>query len=94
MLPSIGNKDFVMGKNTSVVLGEAQQSFIKRQIAAGRFGTASEAVREAVTLLEERELKLQALRRAIDEGDASGEAQPFDIREFLAERHAWHLKSA
>lgn len=83
-----------MGKNTSVVLGEAQEIFIKKQIATGRFGSASEAMREALTLLEERELKLEALRRAIDEGDASGEPQAFDIQEFLAERRAWHLKSA
>ncbi|MGB8817442.1 MAG: type II toxin-antitoxin system ParD family antitoxin [Rhizobiaceae bacterium] len=83
-----------MGKNTSVVLGEAQEVFIKRQIASGRFGSASEAMREALTLLEERELKLEALRRAIDEGDASGPGEPFDIVEFLAEQREWHLKSA
>ncbi len=77
-----------MGKNTSVVLGEAQEVFIKRQIASGRFGSASEAMREALTLLEERELKLEALRRAIDEGDASGDAQEFDLDEFLAEQRA------
>ena len=83
-----------MGKNTSVVLGEAHEVFIKRHVATGRFGSASEAMREALTLLEERELKLEALRRAIDEGDASGEPQTFDIQEFLSERRAWHLKSA
>lgn len=62
-----------MGKNTSVVLGEANSAFIKRGIASGRFGTASEAMREALILLEERELKLEALRRAIDEGLESGD---------------------
>lgn len=83
-----------MGKNTSVVLGQSQEAFIKRSIDSGRFGTASEAMREALTLLEERELRLEALRRAIDEGDASGNPQEFDVQEFLAERHQWHLKSA
>jgi antitoxin ParD1/3/4 len=72
-----------MGKNTSVVLGEAQEIFIKRGIASGRFGTASEAMREALTLLEERELKLEALRRAIDEGEASGDPQEIDIRDYF-----------
>ena len=94
MLPSIDNGEVVKGKNTSVVLGEAHTAFIKRGIKSGRFGTASEAMREALILLEERELKMEALRRAIDEGDASGDPQEFDIHEFLAERHAWHLKSA
>ena len=79
-----------MGKNTSVVLGEAHTAFIQRGIASGRFGTASEAMREALILLEERELRIEALRRAIDEGDASGEAQPFDIRSFISEMAAEH----
>ena len=83
-----------MGKNTSVVLGEAQEKFIRSQIAKGRYATVSEAIRESVGLLEERELKLEELRRLIDGGDASGEAQPFQIDEFLSERAAWHLKSA
>ena len=83
-----------MGKNTSVVLGEAQETFIREQIAKGRYATVSEALRESVGLLEERELKLEALRKMIDEGDASGEAQAFDLDEFLAERTSWHLKSA
>lgn len=73
-----------MAKNTSVVLGEDYESFIQRQIARGRFGSASEAVRAGLRLLEEEELKLERLRSAIDEGDASGEPQPFDVEEFLA----------
>ena len=68
-----------MGKNTSVVLGEAQETFIREQIAKGRYATVSEALRESVGLLEERELKLEALRKMIDEGDASGEAHAFDL---------------
>ena len=83
-----------MGKNTSVVLGEAQETFIREQIAKGRYATVSEALRESVGLLEERELKLEALRKMIDEGDASGEAQAFDLNEFLAECASWHLNSA
>jgi antitoxin ParD1/3/4 len=81
-----------MGKNTSVVLGEAHTAFIQRGIASGRFGTASEAMREALILLEERELKMEALRRAIDEGDASGDPQEIDIREFIAELAESHAK--
>lgn len=83
-----------MGKNTSVVLGEAQETFIRDLISKGRYATVSEALRESVGLLEERELKLEALRKMIDEGDTSGEAQAFDLNEFLAERASWHLKSA
>lgn len=83
-----------MGKNTSVVIGEAQDAFIRRQVAAGRFGSASEAIREGLALLEERELRLETLRRLIDEGEASGDAQPVDFDEFLKERAEWLAKSA
>jgi antitoxin ParD1/3/4 len=83
MLPSIGNEDIVMGKNTSVVLGEANTAFIQRSIASGRFGTASEAMREALILLEERELKMEALRRAIDEGLESGDYQEINIEDYF-----------
>ena len=73
-----------MGKNTSVVLGEMQEQFIRDQIAKGRYATVSEAIRESVSLLEERELRLAALRAAIDEGDASGDYQELDFDALLA----------
>lgn len=74
-----------MGKNTSVVIGEAQEAFIRRQVAAGRFGSASEAIREGLALLEERELRLENLRRLIDEGDQSGDHQEVDLDAFVAD---------
>lgn len=77
-----------MSKNTSVTLGPDYEAFIQRQIAKGRFGTVSEAIRAGLRLLEEDELKLEELRVAIDEGYASGEPEPFDIDQFIAERTA------
>jgi antitoxin ParD1/3/4 len=47
-------------------------TFIERRIASGRYGNASEVVREALRLLEkqekEREQKLKLLRKAVKEG--------------------------
>jgi antitoxin ParD1/3/4 len=88
VLPLIGNKEFVMGKNTSVVPGEANVTFIQRGIESGRFGTASEAMREALILLEERELKMEALRRAIDEGLESGDYQEINIEDYFVDAAA------
>lgn len=73
-------------KNTSVVLGKEHTAFIKKQVRQGRFGSASEAVRAGLQLLEEQELRMERLRAAIREGDASGEPEPFDIKEFIAEK--------
>jgi antitoxin ParD1/3/4 len=77
-----------MGKNTSVVLGDSQEVFVKGQIAKGRYATMSEAVREGIGLLEQRELELDHLRKLIAEGDASGDFQEVDFDELLADEAA------
>jgi len=60
-----------MQKNTSVTLGVHYEKFITQQVAQGHFGTVSEAIRAGLRLLEEREIKLAALRRALVEGEES-----------------------
>ena len=66
--------------------------FVLAKIEAGRFENASEVVRAAVRSLEREErlfeAKLEALRVAIDEGDASGIAEG-DV--FAQVREALHL---
>jgi len=61
-----------MQKNTSVTLGKHFDAFITQQIKNGRFSSASEAVRAGLRLLEEKEIKLAALRQALEEGESSG----------------------
>ena len=63
-----------MQKNTSVTIGPHFEQFIAQQIAEGRFGSASEVVRAGLRILEEQETRLEALRRALKEGEGSGRA--------------------
>jgi len=55
---------------TSLSLGEHWEVFIKNEIASGRYGSASEVVRDALRNLEERKSKLKALRVHLGEGEA------------------------
>lgn len=71
-------------KNTSVILGAHFDKFISTQISAGRFGSASEAIRAGLRALEEKELKLAALQKALIEGEESGVAD-YSLDSFLAE---------
>jgi antitoxin ParD1/3/4 len=53
---------------TSLSLGEHWEQFIKKEIASGRYGSASEVVRDALRTLETRNTKLQALRLHLAQG--------------------------
>lgn len=61
-----------ISKNTSISLGDHFSGFIADQIAKGRYGSASEVVREGLRLIEERARKLDALEQALAAGEASG----------------------
>jgi antitoxin ParD1/3/4 len=73
-----------MQKNTSVTLGAHYEKFISQQVAQGRFGSASEAIRAGLRLLEERETKLSLLRRALQDGEESGTAE-YSLRSLIDE---------
>lgn len=58
----------------------------KAQVKGGRRGNASDAMRAAVRLLEEREARIAALRAALVEGEESGASTPFDFEAFIARK--------
>lgn len=76
---------FHMNGTTSFALGDHFREFAQRKVREGRYGSTSEVVRAGLRLLEAEEEKLDALRRAIEEGIESGPAEPFDFDEFRAE---------
>lgn len=75
-----------MARNTSISLGDHLADFVDRQVAGGRYGSASDVVRAGLRLLEEQEARLEALRAALAAGEVSGAAEPFDVEAFLAAR--------
>jgi antitoxin ParD1/3/4 len=60
--------------SSSYTLGRHFEEFIQGQLASGRYNNASEVVRDALRLLEERERRLGALDAAIERGVADIQA--------------------
>ena len=64
------------------------EEMVKRKVASGLYGSASEVMREALRLLEERDrlhaMRLEELRAEIKKGLESGEATPLNIEEIKA----------
>ena len=74
---------------TSLSLGEHWEVFIKNEVASGRYGSASEVVRDALRHMEERNSKLAALRAHLAEGElqaARGEfVKDFSVAQLIEE---------
>lgn len=71
-------------------MGEHFTDFINVQVKTGRYNSASDVVRAALRLLEEREAQIKALNDAIDAGKVSGAAIPFDNEKFVRKMHDKH----
>ena len=56
----------------NVSIGQRWEAFVENVVREGRYGSASEVVREGLRLVEEREAKLQALRRTLEASLARG----------------------
>jgi len=59
---------------SSFSLGSHFESFVQGQLASGRYNNASEVMRDALRLMEERETRLQALRATLDASIRAGGA--------------------
>ena len=71
----------------NVSLGERWEDFVARAVEGGRYGSASEVVREGLRLVEEREAKLAALRDTLNKAiERSGSYTASEAREFVAAR--------
>ena len=76
---------------SSYAIGEHFEQFIKNQLESGRYNSASEIIRDALRLMEEREqlrqIQLDQLRQQIQAGIDSGEGIPAEtVRKRLTEK--------
>ncbi|MGH6950308.1 MAG: type II toxin-antitoxin system ParD family antitoxin [Vitreimonas sp.] len=72
---------------TSFTLGTHWEKFVRREVASGRYASASEVIRAALRELEERGKRLEVLRGHLDEGAKQarrGEFVELDIGDVVA----------
>lgn len=67
-----------MARNTSIVLGDYFEDFIKEQIASGKYSSVSEVVRTALRLFEQEESKTKVLVNELKIGEKSAKISNFD----------------
>ncbi|KAA9089209.1 type II toxin-antitoxin system ParD family antitoxin [Microbacterium radiodurans] len=75
-----------MSQNTSISLDDHFAGFLSREVASGRYRSASEVVRAALRLLEDQESQMSALRAALVAGERSGEPEEFSFDAFVASK--------
>jgi antitoxin ParD1/3/4 len=73
----------------NVSLSPQLEAMVKDKVASGRYTSASEVVREALRLMEQRDqlsaMRLQQLQQDIQEGLVSGEPMPWNPEAIKAE---------
>lgn len=73
-----------MAKNTSIILGDHFDNFVRTELESGRYASASEVIRSGLRLLEQEKAKIQAINKALIVGEESGKARRFDNEKFKA----------
>lgn len=81
-----------MARNTSVLLGEHFESLIDKEVASGKFNSASEVVRTALRLYELENAKVKHLKKELEKGEKSGIRRNFNPQKNLQSLHKKYVK--
>ena len=72
----------------NVSLPDQMKAWVEEQARGGRYGNASDYVRDLIRRDERRQRALAEMRAFVQEGIDSGPAEPFDMEDFLARKRA------
>ena len=85
-------KQYIMARNTSILLGEYFENYIHRQIASGKYSSVSEVVRAALRVFEQEENKAEMIVSELEKGERSKTVENFDRKQYLEELHSEHIR--
>lgn len=74
----------------TITVTDQQDRWISAQVHAGRFTNDSELIRDLIRREQERGSEIDAVRRALVEGERSGKPQAFDFAAFTRRKRAQH----
>jgi antitoxin ParD1/3/4 len=80
-----------MAKNTSILLGEYFDNYIREQVKSGKYSSASEVVRAALRLFQYEETKKEELIKELKKGEDSGFVENFDREKLLESFHQKYI---
>lgn len=78
----------------NVSLPDPMKDWVEAQMKDGKYSNTSDYVRHLIRRDQDRADAVAEIQKAIEEGIASGEPQPFDFREFKARMRAQHANRA
>jgi antitoxin ParD1/3/4 len=67
----------------NVSLPDPMKKWVEAQAVTGRYANASDYVRDLIRKDQEHAARIASMQALVDEGLASGEAQPFSVDRFL-----------
>jgi antitoxin ParD1/3/4 len=76
----------------NISLPDQMKAFAEAQTRDGRYSNVSDYMRDLIRRDQERRQAIAEIQALVDEGLASGPAEPFDMQTFLAEQRAHHNK--
>ncbi len=74
----------------TITVTDTQDAWISAQVEAGRFTNDSELIRDLIRREQERIAEVEAVRRALIEGEQSGEPQSFDFPAYMRRKITQH----
>lgn len=76
----------------NVSLPDPMKNWVETQAKSGRYGNASDYVRDLIRRDQERQSAIAEIQKLVDEGLSSGPTKPFDAEAFLTSKRAAHVR--